>query len=282
MKPEDFQFFADFLKRQSGIAVHPRKTHIVESRLMPVARRHGFKDVGAFITELRSNNRFDSAVVEAMTTHESYFFRDKSSFDHIRQTMLPRLMKMRKTSKCIRIWCAGVSTGQEPYSLAMVLDGLVERLAGWEISILATDIDTEVMNRASAGFYSEFEILRGLPIQMLARHFSREEDGWRLSNAIRERVHFKIFNLLDSFDTLGTFDIIFCRNVLIHFDPEAKHNVLSRFHATLAPEGYLVLGSDETMPQSSHDFAPLKQARGIYVRAGAGAGADKPTVSKRH
>ena len=267
MKPEEFQVLADFLKRQSGIAIQPGKTQSIESRLMPVARRHGFRDVGAFIAELKGGNRFARSVVEAMTTHESYFFRDKPSFDQFRQTMLPCLMEARGASKRLRIWCAGASTGQEPYSLAMVLDGLSERMDGWAVHILATDIDSDVIAHAKAGLYSQFEILRGLPIQMLARHFARDEDGWRLSKAIRGRVQFTVFNLLDPFDGFGIFDIVFCRNVLMHFTPDAKRNILKRIHAVLAPDGYLVLGSDETMSEPSRDFVPLRKARGAYAKS---------------
>jgi chemotaxis protein methyltransferase CheR len=265
MKAEDLQFLASFLKREAGLALPPEKAQMAETRLLPLARRRGFKDVGAFLAEVRGGNGLGRALIAAMTTHESYFFRDKPSFDQFRDVMLPALMASRTATRRLRIWSAGASTGQEPYSLAMVVEALGDRLAGWKIGILASDIDPDVIERARQGLYSQFEILRGLPIQMLARHFSRDGEDWRVSEALRKRVDFKVLNLLDSFQKLGSFDVIFCRNVLLHFDAGAKQDVLRRLRGVLAPDGYLVLGSDETSVSHIPGLEPLQGARGAFL-----------------
>ena len=181
-----------------------------------------------------------------MTTNETSFFRDKVPFDQFRDVMLPALSAARRDDSRLRIWCSAASSGQEPYSLAMIIEATAY-LAGWTIDLLASDINAEMIERAKEGLYSQFEVLRGLPIQMLARHFHHEGGEWRLSSSIRSRVQFEVFNLLDSFEPLGQFDVIFCRNVLIYFDQQTKHDVLGRLADALAPDGYLVLGAAETV-----------------------------------
>lgn len=266
MKSEDLQYLSALVRRESGLALQPAKAHFIESRLALVAKRHGFRDVGALVNGLREGEPFRADVVEAVTTHESYFFRDRVSFDAFRDVMLPALTRAKKkTSRRLRIWCAGASTGQEPYSLAMVVEALGDTLDGWAVHILASDMDAQVIERAKAGIYSEFEIMRGLPIQMLARHFTRAGDEWRLSAALRERVQFKVFNLMQPFDGLGLFDVIFCRNVLLHFDAAAKKSVLARLGAQLGAGGYLVLGSDESLGRLK-PFKALGSTRGVYVK----------------
>ena len=262
----DYAFLADFLRRRSGLSITSEKAYLIESRLKPVASRLGFKTAAELVRKLKSaDERLSRAVTDAMTTNETSFFRDKVPFDQFRDVMLPALAMARRNDMRLRIWCSAASAGQEPYSLAMIIDA-IPQFAGWAIDIVASDINAEVIERAKEGLYSQFEVLRGLPIQMLARHFHHEGGEWRLSSSMRGRVQFEMFNLLDSFAPLGQFDVIFCRNVLIYFDQATKHDVLGRLGDALAPDGYLVLGAAETVMGSGKGLEPLVNARGIYVK----------------
>ena len=265
----DYAFLADFLRRRSGLSITSEKAYLIESRLKPVASRLGFKSAADLVRRLRTaDETVARAVTDAMTTNETSFFRDKVPFDQFRDVMLPALMTARREQSRLRIWCSAASSGQEPYSLAMVIDAMPQ-LAGWSIDLLASDINAEMIDRGKEGLYNQFEVLRGLPIQMLARHFHNEGGEWRLSSSIRGRVQFEVFNLLDSYERFGQFDVIFCRNVLIYFDQSMKHDVLGRLADALAPDGYLVLGAAETVLGSGKGLEPLVNARGIYVKAGA-------------
>jgi chemotaxis protein methyltransferase CheR len=263
----DYAFLADFLRRRSGLSISSEKVNLIESRLKPVSSRSGLRSVTELIRRLRTGDEALSvAVTEAMTTNDTSFFRDKTPFDRFRDMMLPAMSTARRNGSHLRIWCCAASSGQEPYSLAMIVDAATQ-LSGWRIDIVATDINAEMIERAKEGLYSQFEVMRGLPIQMLARHFQLEAGEWRLSSSIRQRVQFRVFNLMDSFETLGRFDVIFCRNVLIYFDQTTKHDVLGRLADALAPDGYLVLGSAETVLGSGKGLHALRNGRGMYVRA---------------
>jgi chemotaxis protein methyltransferase CheR len=205
-------------------------------------------------------------VTEAMTINESFFFRDKNPFDRFKDTMLPAIMQARASTRRMRIWCAAASTGQEPYSIAMILKSMSEKLVGWNIEIVATDISREVLERAKAGIYSQFEVQRGLPIQMLMQFFEQVGEQWRVKDDIRKMVQFRQFNLLERFSALGTLDVVFCRNVLIYFDQKTKSDVLERIAQQLTPEGFLVLGAAETVVGLSESFKPHADKRGLYVR----------------
>jgi len=265
----DFAFLAEFLRRRSGLSITSEKAHLIESRLKPVASRMGFKTAAELVRSLRTEDETLSRVVtDAMTTNETSFFRDKVPFDQFRDVMLPALTAARRNDSRLRIWSSAASSGQEAYSLAMIIDATAS-LAGWTIDLLASDINAEMVERGKDGLYSQFEVLRGLPIQMLARHFHHEGGEWRLSSSIRNRVRFELFNLLDSYEGLGQFDVIFCRNVLIYFDQQMKLDVLGRLVDSLAPDGYLVLGSAETVLGYGKALEPLANARGIYMKSGA-------------
>jgi chemotaxis protein methyltransferase CheR len=265
----DHAFLSDFLRRRSGLSITSEKAYLIESRLKPVASRMGFKTAGELVRRLRTADETLSRVVtDAMTTNETSFFRDKVPFDQFRAVMLPAMAAARRDESRLRIWCNAASSGQEPYSLAMIIDA-APYLKGWTIDLLASDINAEMIDRAKEGLYSQFEVLRGLPIQMLARHFHHEGEEWRLSPSIRSRVQFDVFNLLDSFEPLGQFDVIFCRNVLMYVEQQTRHDVLRRLVEALAPDGYLVLGSAETVLGSGKGLEPVVDARGIYVKSGA-------------
>ena len=265
----DYAFLTDFLCRRSGLSITSEKTHLIESRLKPVASRLGFKNASELVRGLRNADEpLSRAVIDAMTTNDTSFFRDKVPFDQFQNVMLPALLAARREEARLRVWCSAASSGQEPYSLAMILDATA-RLEGWTVDLLASDINAEMIDRAKEGLYSQFEVLRGLPIQMLARHFQHDGGEWRLSSSIRKRVQFDVFNLLDSFERLGLFDVIFCRNVLMYFDQATKHDVLGRLADALAPHGYLVLGSAENVLGSGKGLEPLTSARGIYMKSSA-------------
>jgi len=267
MTPKDFDFLRDSLKRHSGLVLSADKQYLLESRLLPVARKAGFERLSALIGALKAENTeaLMTAVVEAMTTNESFFFRDKMPFDNFRCAVLPALQAVRRHSRAIRIWCAAASTGQEPYSLAMALREMDGNFAGWHIEVIATDISNAVLEKARQGLYSQFEVQRGLPIQLLIKYFSQTGEMWQIAPEIRAMVKYQQLNLLSDFSDLGAFDLVFCRNVLIYFDQETKIDVLDRLAEVIADDGYLVLGAAETVVGLTDSFKVCPQSRGLYA-----------------
>jgi chemotaxis protein methyltransferase CheR len=217
-----------------------------------------------------------------MTTNETFFFRDKVPFDHFRQSIMPEILKARAARKSIRIWCAAGSTGQEPYSLAMCLKEMEAQISGWRVEIIATDLSQEVLEKSKAGLYSQFEVQRGLPIQMLVKYFKQAGEFWQINSDLRAMVQHRQLNLLHDFSQLGTFDVIFCRNVLIYFDQETKINIFSRLCRAMEPDGFLVLGAAETVVGLTDVFKPCPEKRGLYqpndmraLKGPSGAGAPR-------
>jgi chemotaxis protein methyltransferase CheR len=279
MKPEDFDHLARILRDGSGLVMTQDKVYLLESRLPPVARKFGFATLGDLTaaSRRRADPAIDVAIIEAMTTNESFFFRDIKPFDQFRNFVLPQMLAARAATKTIRIWSAACSSGQEPYSLAMILNEEQARLQGWKVEIVATDLSREILDKAQAGSYSQFEVQRGLPIQFLVKYFKQAGDRWVIAEAIRSKVSFRSFNLLDDPRTLGRFDIIFCRNVLIYFDRDTKATVLERLAGQLAPDGFLYLGGAETVLGITTRLQPHPDNRGIYV-LGAAAPAQRLAV----
>jgi chemotaxis protein methyltransferase CheR len=267
--PLDYEYLRKLLRERSGLVLAPEKQYLIESRLMPVARRAGCASIAELVRRLRERDSepLKAKITETMTINESFFFRDKIPFDRFRDTVLPTLLAARANTKRFRIWCAAASSGQEPYSLAMILKSMQEKFSGWRIEILATDISNDVLEKARAGIYSQFEVQRGLPIQMLMQYFEQVGEQWRVSEAIRKMVQFRQLNLLADFASLGNFDVVFCRNVLIYFDQATKVNVLERVYRQLAPDGFLLMGAAETVVGLTDIFVPLAEKRGLYVRA---------------
>ncbi len=285
MTPHDYDYLRRLLKERSGLVLSADKQYLVESRLAPVARRAGLTGVAELVGKLRrADERMVVDVVEAMTTNESFFFRDKIPFEHFRDTIMPALIAARATQRRLRIWCAAASTGQEPYSLAMLLKDMKVKLAGWRIEIVGTDLSVEVLEKAKAGIYSQFEVQRGLPIQMLVKYFAQVGDTWQIAPEIRAMVAYRPLNLLADFSSLGAFDLVFCRNVLIYFDQDLKIDVLNRLARVVDPEGFLVLGAAETVVGLTDAFKLVPEKRGLYVpnaAAGRGAfGATKPPPTR--
>jgi chemotaxis protein methyltransferase CheR len=259
----DFVVLQKLLAEKSGMALTSDKLYLVASRLSPVAQKHGFRSVIDLMAALRQapKESLVNAVVEAMVTHESLFFRDERPFQHLSQTILPHLINARGGRRPIRIWSAACSSGQEPYSIAMLIS---EQFGGWPWEIVGTDISNAIVSKASAGLFSSFEIKRGLSPERIARHFRRIDDQtYIVSDQIRKMVRFDTHNLLDSALRLGQFDIIFCRNVLIYFDPTTKGRVLDLIARQLVPDGALFLGSADTVIGVTTKFTP-GQERGVF------------------
>ena len=267
MTPLDYDFLRTCLKARSGLVLSADKQYLVESRLLPVARKAGLANLAELVGALKlaRDPQLMTAVVEAMTTNESFFFRDKTPFEHFRSTIMPALLAARRSSRSIRIWCAAAATGQEPYSLAMCLRGLDAEIAGWRIELLATDLSGEVLEKARSGLYTQFEVQRGLPIQLLIRHFAQFGELWQIAPELRAMVRYRQLNLLADFSQLGSFDLIFCRNVLIYFDQQTKSDVLNRLARVIAGDGYLVLGAAETVVGLTDRFRMVPDKRGLYI-----------------
>lgn len=265
MTPLDYEYLRKILKDRSGLVLSADKQYLVESRLMPLARKAGMAGISDLVQKMKSGaEQITVDVVEAMTTNETFFFRDKLPFDHFRETIMPALLKARAGRRSLRIWSAACSTGQEPYSLAMCLKEMAPQIAGWRIEIIATDLSQEVLEKSKAGIFSQFEVQRGLPIQMLVKNFTQVGELWQISPEIRAMVQFRPLNLLQDFAGLGTFDIVFCRNVLIYFDQEAKIGVFNRMLKSMEPDGFLVLGAAETVVGLTDAFKPIPDKRGLY------------------
>ncbi len=278
MTPIEYDYLRGYLKQQSGLVLTAEKQYLIESRLQPVVRKAGLASISALVAKMKEPGqaRICEAVVEAMTTNESFFFRDKTPFDHFNDTMLPKMMEARSRERRLRIWCAAASTGQEPYSLAMCLKDQEARLAGWRIEIVGTDLSNEVLDKAKAGVYSQFEVQRGLPINYLLKHFTQNGDTWQISSTLRSMVSYRKLNLLENFSSLGQFDIVFCRNVLIYFDNPTKIDILGRISKMMPSDGFLVLGAAETVVGLTDAFKPMSERRGLYQIAAASVAAPAP------
>jgi chemotaxis protein methyltransferase CheR len=263
--PPDYEYLRKLLKDQSGLDLSSDKQYLIESRLLPLARKCSLSGIPDLVQKMKGGSAsIVTQVVEAMTTNETFFFRDKIPFDHFREMIVPEILKARAGRKSVRIWCAAGSTGQEPYSLAMCLKEMGAALAGWRIEIIATDLSQEVLEKSRAGIYSQFEVQRGLPIQLLVKHFKQIGEFWQINPEIRAMVQHRQLNLLHDFSQLGTFDVIFCRNVLIYFDQDTKINIFNRLHRATEADGFLVLGAAETVVGLTENFKPCPEHRGLY------------------
>ena len=269
MNQLDYEFLRKLLRDKSGLDLSADKQYLIESRLLPLARKTGLASISDLVQKLRDGSSvLIGQVVEAMTTNETFFFRDKLPFDHFREAIMPELLRARTSRKVIRIWCAAGSTGQEPYSLAICLREMSAALTGWRVEITATDLSQEVLEKSKSGLYSQFEVQRGLPIQFLVKYFKQIGELWQINADIRSMVQHRQLNLLHDFAQLGTFDVIFCRNVLIYFDQETKINIFGRLAKSMESDGFLVLGAAETVVGLTDVFKPLAERRGLYRPTG--------------
>jgi chemotaxis protein methyltransferase CheR len=279
--PPDYEYLRKLLKDHSGLDLSADKQYLIESRLLPLSRKSGLSGISELVQKMKAGSTSIVAqVVEAMTTNETFFFRDKVPFDHFRDSIMPEILKARAGRKSIRIWCAAGSTGQEPYSLAMCLKEMGAAISGWRIEILATDLSQEVIEKSKAGIYSQFEVQRGLPIQMLVKYFKQNGELWQVNADVRAMIQHRQLNLLHDFSQLGVFDIIFCRNVLIYFDQDTKINIFNRLARATEADGFLVLGAAETVVGLTDAFKPFPERRGLYrPNAARTAPAGMPAVA---
>jgi len=265
LRPDEFDYIAKLLKERSGLVITPDKGYLLESRLMPLARLRGLATLSDIVGKMRAHDeQLVRDVTEAMTTNESFFFRDEKPFTQFRETILPQILAARGAKKSIRIWSAACSSGQEAYSLAMILKEEQARLAGWHVEIVGTDLSVEMLEKAKAGLYSQFEVQRGLAIQLLIKYFKKKDESWQIDPGLRSMVQFREWNLLRDLKPLGQFDIVFCRNVLIYFDQPTKTQVLERIAKLLPADGVLYLGGAETVLGITDRFEPMPAERGIY------------------
>jgi chemotaxis protein methyltransferase CheR len=264
--PLDYEYLRKLLKDRSGLDLSADKHYLVESRLVPLAKRFGLPGIPELVQKMKGAgaDALTADVVEAMTTNETFFFRDKIPFDHMRETILPALTKARANRRTLRIWSAACSTGQEPYSIAMLLREAGQALAGWRVEIVATDLAQSVLEKSKAGMFSQFEVQRGLPIQLLVKYFTQIGELWQLNADIRGMVQHRQLNLLQDFSQLGMFDVIFCRNVLIYFDQDTKAAIFERLAKQLESDGMLMLGAAESVVGITDAFKPFPDRRGLY------------------
>jgi chemotaxis protein methyltransferase CheR len=270
MKPEDFDLIANVVKHHSGLVLTRDKAYLLESRLPHVARKWNMKGIEDLALAIRTtrDDALLNDITEAMATNETTFFRDRKPFEQFRKA-LERLVRVRATTKQIRIWSVAASSGQEAYSAAMICAEEAELLKGYKVDILGTDISNEMVARAKSGLYSHFEVQRGLPIKMLVKHFRQSGDKWQLREEIRNMVQFRTGNLMLEFGPIGVFDIIFCRNVLLYFDGPTRAWVLDCLTTVLAPDGMLFLGNAERAQGLSDKIVPLETEPGPYILASA-------------
>jgi chemotaxis protein methyltransferase CheR len=266
-----FETFAGLLKSRSGLVIGPDKLYLLETRLASILKREQLRDLAALAGRLRApgSEPLIREVVESMTTNESFFFRDDKPFQHLRGQGLPRLMAARPPGAPLRVWSAASSSGQEAYSIAMIVSESRAGIGDRRVEIIGTDLARDQISRARQGLYTQFEVQRGLPIQMLMRHFRKEENNWRISDALRAMVQYKEWNLLGDLRPLGQFDVVFCRNVLIYFDQATKAKVLNAIAQQMPADGLLYLGGAETVLGITSRFAPLATERGVYGLAAA-------------
>ncbi|MBR2865564.1 MAG: protein-glutamate O-methyltransferase CheR [Alphaproteobacteria bacterium] len=268
MNQTDFSFLSNLLKEQSGIVLTADKFYMLESRLMPVAREFNMSGLDDLTLALRQrDSALTAAFTEAMTTNETLFFRDIKPFAQFKDMVLPYLFKARANTKTIRILSAGASSGQEAYSIAMIVKDALEKNPDWNIEIVGIDISSTMINKAREGMYSQFEVQRGLPIRQLLRHFSKQDDQWQIDHSLRAMVQFKRWNLLDDIAPLGKFDVIFCRYVIRSFDSPLKTRILSKFANEMPADGCLFLGLNETVLGFSSRFKLIKDVKGLYAKS---------------
>lgn len=270
LQVSEFELVRRLLQQRAGIVLDRDKGYLVEVRLGALARREGYGTLEELLGALQKcpEGQLGRRVVEAMTTNETFFFRDSHPFESLRHTILPELMRKRSGERTLRIWCGACATGQEPYSVAMLLRDHFPTLMGWHLRILATDLSTEMVERARSGRFSTIEVGRGLTPALLARHFHRQGTDWVLAEEVRRMVEFRTLNLLDSWSSLGTQDLVLLRNVLIYLDSAIKKGILARVRQVLVPDGYLLLGAAETTLNVDEQFEVVQLERTTWYRPG--------------
>ncbi|HSR08461.1 MAG TPA: protein-glutamate O-methyltransferase CheR [Bryobacteraceae bacterium] len=267
IRADNYRFLRDYIYRESGIVLDDDKHYLIEARLLPIVQQTQLASLDALCSALRNNGDppLQKKVVEAMTTHETLFFRDMAPFDALKTEVLPPLIELRKATRKLTFWSAAASSGQEAYSLAMLL--LEMGLEGWNIQILGTDLSEQILARAREGRYMQIEVNRGLPATSLVKYFDRRGLDWQLKERVRRMVSFEQFDLRKSMRTKGPFDVIFCRNVLIYFDGETKKQILRELRGALFPGGHLILGGTESTLNLDNEFKRVPVGRTVFYQA---------------
>jgi chemotaxis protein methyltransferase CheR len=266
----DFNYISQLAREQAAIVLEPGKEYLVETRLGALALKEGFASLGEFIQALRvaKLNGQHHKVVDALTTNETFFFRDFHPFEALRRSILPPILEQRAGLRRLSIWSAACSTGQEPYTLAMLLLENFPQLANWTISILATDLSPTVLKMAQAGVYSQFEVNRGLPASYLVKYFTKKDDKWHIKDHVKNMIEFRPMNLIQSWPVMMPMDLVFIRNVMIYFDVETKKTILKKIRHCLLPHGYLFLGAAETTANLDPAYQPVAHGKAVVYRAG--------------
>ena len=270
----DFDFIRDLVHGKAGIVLESGKEYLVESRLLPLARKEGFGSLKDLVVKLRLGpaNGLHYRVVEAMTTNETTFFRDHKPFELLRTKVLPEVVSRRSAARSISLWCAACSSGQEPYSIAMLLREHFGFLATWRVDLIASDISREMLERTRQGRYSQLEVNRGLPAAYLVKYFRKEGAEWHVRDDLRQMLSLREINLADRWPMLPQMDIIFMRNVLIYFSVESKKEILARVRRSLRADGYLFLGGAETTLNLDDNFEAVSGLSTCYrLKAGVQA-----------
>lgn len=266
----NFKFIQDFARDTAAIVLDPGKEYLVESRLTPIARQSGFGTLDEFVDQLRTDRKavlFHEQVMDALTTNETSFFRDFHPFEALRHHVLPRLIEQRAGVKRLSIWSAASSTGQELYTIAMLIREYFPQLRDWHITILGTDLSTTVLDQARQGTYSQIEVNRGLPAAFLLKHFTKNDTKWTIKDDLRKMVEYRQMNLAKPWPIMPVFDVVFIRNVMIYFDVEAKRGILKRIRQCLQPQGYLFLGTAETTINLDPEWNPSVLGKATVYQA---------------
>lgn len=259
-----FEFLSNLIGKRTGIVLEPEKAYLIDARLAPIARQANFASIDAMVHALRAGGapQLERSILDAMTTNETSFFRDAHPFEALRQEIVPDLLLQRAQQRVLSIWSAACSTGQEAYTISMILREHFPQLASWNLQILGTDICRQVLDRAREAKYNQTEMNRGLPASLLVKYFERQGIHWTVRPELKSVVRFQELNLIEKFPPLPQFDVIFLRNVLIYFSMETKRAILTRMHSQLRPDGYLILGGAETTCGLDHLYkrVSLKQS----------------------
>lgn len=269
LEPRSFDYIAKLVRDRSAIVLESSKAYLVESRLSPIARECGLETIGKLIEKLQEPNSqgLTQKVVDAMTTNETSFFRDLHPFQALKTDILPNLIKARASERVLNIWSNACSSGQEVYSIAMLIKENFPELAGWKVRLVASDLSTKILDKAKAGVFTQTEINRGLPMPLLLKYFGKQGIQWKLNDEIRSMVEFRTINLIETFPTaISQMDIVFLRNVLIYFSPETKSSILTRIRASLRSDGYLFLGGSETTMNLKVKFEKQQTGNAVYYR----------------
>lgn len=262
----DFDYLKDFLYKESGLSITIEKAYLLESRLSSIIKKFDMDGIADVVSKMKSGDAgVKHDVVESMTTNETFFFRDNHPFERFTDVVLPKIMQTKPAGSTIRIWCAACSSGQEPYSLAMLLKENHAKFGAYKFEIIATDLSEDILTIARNAKYTQFEVQRGMPITMLVKYFTQKGSDWFLNDDIKNMVRFEKFNLLNPMGKYGMLDIIYCRNVLIYFDAQTKGKVLAELYGHCAKHGFLFLGGAETVVGITDKFKPMPGERGLYI-----------------